>query len=148
LILIQIGAVIVGNDVQFTYAKLAYGLRALNARTDCILLATNTDHSMPLPGGPLPGAGAVVAAISTASQRQPLVAGKPEQLLMDIAVQRCRLNRSRTLMVGDKLDTDILFGQRGGMRTALVLSGVTSSSEISVSDIRPDFVLNSIAELI
>jgi phosphoglycolate/pyridoxal phosphate phosphatase family enzyme len=144
----DVGAVVVGNDVNFTYPKLAYALRCLLARPDSLLIATNPDSSTPMPNGFLPGAGAIVAAVAAASRRTPLVMGKPEQMLLDMAVERCSLDRARTVMVGDKLDTDIVFGQRGGLKSILVLSGVTSADEAASADIKADYTLASVADLV
>lgn len=145
----EIGAVVVGIDTQFSYTKMAYAVRCLHANPNVLLIATNTDATLPVPGGVLPGGGSVVAAVSTAAQRAPLVMGKPEPLLLDIAIAQCKLDPARTLMVGDKIDTDILFGLRGGLKTLLVLSGVTTRAELDRSvDIRPHYVLSSVADML
>jgi ribonucleotide monophosphatase NagD (HAD superfamily) len=77
-----------------------------------------------------------------------LVAGKPSRLIIDKALERLGVPAAACLVVGDRLETDILMGQRGGMATALVLSGVTRRDELARAAVQPDYVLNSVADLL
>lgn len=122
----DIGAVVVGLDTKFTYSKAAYALLHLQSSTDCIFVATNPDNTYPAAGGRiLPGGGAVVKMIEYAAQKTPVVVGKPSQWFLDQIIESYKLDRNRTLMVGDKLSTDILFGNQGHIKTLLVFTGVT-----------------------
>ncbi len=103
--------------------------------------ATNTDMSIPQARGIAPGNGTLVAAVAAATGKAPLVAGKPEAPLFHAAAKR--LNAERPLVVGDRLDTDILGGNRAGFATAAVLTGVDTTSTILAArtDERPDYLL-------
>ena len=143
----SIGAIIAGIDPNFTYTKLAYALKALE-NEDCKFIATNMDNSYPSSGGLLPGGGSIVTCIAYASRRTAEVMGKPENLMLKLILEKFKINPKRAIMVGDKLETDILFGNRGGLDTALVLTGVSCMKDIIETKISPTFVLNSINELI
>ena len=142
----NIGAVIVGIDPYFTYTKLAYAHKCLQ-KSDCLFIATNTDNSFPGANCLLPGGGSIVAAVKTAANKEPLVMGKPEPLLLKIAMEKFNLDPERTCMIGDKLETDIAFGKNGGLKTVLVLTGVSSREDAAISNIAPDYILESIDDL-
>ena len=137
--------VVVGLDRDFTYEKLRTGL--WNLMNGAELIATNTDPLLPVEHGFLPGAGAIVSALETASGRPAFVVGKPNPPMMDIVLGHLRIPAHECTLVGDRLDTDILAGTRCGMNTVLVLSGVETEESVRQSDIKPDIVIGSIAEL-
>ncbi len=142
----QIEVVIASFDRTFDYRKLNIGFQAL--RRGAHFLATNPDRTCPVEGGEIPDAGAVIGALEGCSGRKvELVAGKPSPLIMEAALERLGLPADACLMVGDRLETDIVMGRRVGMTTALVLSGVTKREDLSRSSIQPDYVLESIADL-
>ena len=91
--------------------------------------ATNPDRTFPTPEGFIPGAGAILAALEAATDVEPIIAGKPSPTLYEFALEKLGTQPEETLAVGDRLETDILGGQRAGLRTALVLSGVTTREE-------------------
>lgn len=109
--------------------------------------ATNTDMSIPQARGMAPGNGTLVAAVAAATGKYPLVAGKPEAPLFHAAAKR--LKADRPLVVGDRLDTDILGGNRAGFATAAVLTGVDTRHTILAarSDERPTYLLTDLTEL-
>ncbi len=88
--------------------------------------ATNPDKTFPTPRGEIPGAGAWISVIVTATGIEPIYAGKPAPYLLELARQRLGTTKEQTLVVGDRLETDIAGGQAAGMPTALVLSGVST----------------------
>ena len=137
--------VVVGLDRDFTYEKLRIGLRNILAGAE--LIATNTDPVLPVEHGFLPGAGAIVRALETASGRSAFVIGKPNPPMMDAVIDHLGLPAHECTLVGDRLDTDILAGSRYGMKTVLVLSGVETAESVRQSRIKPDAVIGSIAEL-
>ncbi|HID61895.1 MAG TPA: HAD-IIA family hydrolase [Anaerolineae bacterium] len=142
----EIEVVIASFDRTFDYHKLNIGFQAL--RRGARFLATNADPTCPVEGGEIPDAGAVIGALEGCSGRKvELVVGKPSPLIMEMALERLGLPAEACLMVGDRLETDIVMGHRAGMSTALVLSGVTRREDLSRSSIRPDYVLESIADL-
>ncbi len=138
-------AVVVGLDRSFSYEKMASGLREV--LEGALFVATNPDPTIPDEKGFLPGNGAQVAALQRASGTDPLVVGKPERIIMDIALDELETSPEHILTVGDRLDTDILAGIRAGTRTCLVLTGATEKADLETTDIRPDHVLESIADL-
>ena len=137
--------VVAGLDREFTYGKLTRALELL--MNGAGFIATNTDAMLPIEHGFLPGAGSMVAAIQAASGVVPDVVGKPNKPIMDVLLKEYGLKSEECVMVGDRLETDILAGIRAGMRTVLVLTGASGIEDIESSGIRPDTVLGSIADL-
>jgi len=137
--------VIVGLDRQFTYDKMSAALRLINQGAQFI--GTNPDLTLPTPSYARPGAGAILASLSAASGIQPTIVGKPEPLMLQQALARLNTRPEHTAMVGDRLETDILGGINAGLRTVLVLSGVTNAEMLAESSIRPDWVSDDIQAL-
>lgn len=140
--------VVVGLDRNFTYAKLAIALRAV--KKGARFIATNEDATLPMEFGMNPGAGAMVAALVWCSQKKPeIIVGKPNLILFEQALQELGTKPVETLLVGDRLETDILGGNDMGFYTVLVLTGASSEEDIKKSSDEhlPKLVLKSIAEL-
>ncbi|KAJ3122232.1 hypothetical protein HK098_003000 [Nowakowskiella sp. JEL0407] len=142
----EIGAVLFGFDLNINYHKLAKAHTYLQD-PNVHFLATNDDRTFPAGGKVFPGTGALLAVLSTSTGRSPTVLGKPTQNMLDVIVDKYHLNRERTCMVGDRLDTDIEFGKTGGLKTLLVFSGVTSESDLQTSSIQPDFTIKTLGHL-
>jgi len=152
----DIGAVLVGYDVHFSMAKLFKAASYLkNPR--CVFVATNTDRYFPLFNNPLavvPGTGTIVDAVISASDRQPIILGKPEQPMFDFLCQIHHIVPDKTLMVGDRIASDINFGRKFGMKTLLVETG--SNKEIDairnfqqgLHDLVPNFVTESLSNFL
>lgn len=138
-------AVVVGLDPKISYPKLTRAMRCLLEGADFI--ATNNDSSYPTPNGLAPGAGSLVAALAYASGREPTNVGKPAAPLFEAALSALGTSAARTLMIGDRLETDILGAANCGMPTALVMTGVTSPSRLEESNLRPDVVYDGLPEL-
>jgi glycerol-1-phosphatase len=120
-------AVVQGYGPDVGWVDLAEAAVAI--RAGAIWVATNTDRTLPTPRGPLPGNGSLVAALRTALDREPdLVVGKPEPALFEAAAQRA--GARRTIVVGDRLDTDIEGARRSGMDSLLVLTGVSGAPDL------------------
>jgi 4-nitrophenyl phosphatase len=139
-------AVVVGLDVELTYARLRTACSAI--RRGARFVATNLDANLPVEGEVWPGAGAIVAAIRTATGREPVSVGKPEPYPFQMALRRLGTSPSETLVVGDQVATDVLGGSRLGMRTALVLTGLAGAEEAERGPVRPDLVARDLAELL
>ncbi|MCS7011346.1 MAG: HAD-IIA family hydrolase [Anaerolineales bacterium] len=120
-------AVVFGIDRQITFQKMAEA--ALLVRRGLPFYATNPDKTFPTPRGEIPGAGAWVSVLVTASGVEPIFAGKPAPTLLEIACQRLGTPPGQTLVVGDRVETDIAAGQAAGMPCALVLSGVSTREQ-------------------
>lgn len=139
-------AVVVGLDREINYAKLRQAsLLVLNGVP---FIGTNPDRTLPTPEGMVPGAGAIIAAIESASGQRAQIIGKPETALLDSALGRLGLEPQQALMVGDRLETDIAAGQRAGCATALVLSGASSLSEAEAWEPAPDFIEADLSSLL
>lgn len=134
----EVDVVVAGLDFDLTYRKMARAVEAIGHGARFI--ATNADDRLPNETGFQPGAGACIAGITVASRVQPTIVGKPEPLMMHKAAEHMELDPADVVMVGDRLDTDILAAQRAGMMTALVLTGLTDRTMVAESDILPDYV--------
>jgi 4-nitrophenyl phosphatase len=142
----QPAAVVVGLDLAFTYDKLKTAHLAL--QQGARFIATNADTTLPTEAGLVPGAGSIVAALAAASGQQPLVIGKPETPMLDMAMRRMSVRPEETVMVGDRLDTDILAGERAGTATVLVLTGVSTREDLATADALPDVIVSDLPSLV
>ena len=120
--------VVVGLDREFNYQKMALALRLIQGGADFI--ATNTDSTLITEKGILPGGGSIVSAVQTACGRQPLVIGKPSRIIGKIVLDKLKLKPEDVLFLGDRLETDIAMGNKLGMKTALVLTGLSKREDI------------------
>lgn len=137
--------VVVGLDTQLTYAKLAEA--TLLIRAGARFIGCNPDVTLPSERGLMPGNGATLAYLQAATGVAPLIIGKPERAIFDAALEAMQVPAERAATLGDRLETDILGGQRAGMRSILVLSGATDATQLANSPIQPDWVFESIREL-
>lgn len=141
----DVAAVVATMDRQLTYEMLKRATLLIRAGADFI--GPNPDTAYPTPEGLVPGGGAIVAAIAASSGRQPLIMGKPESWIFRISMERMQLGVEDVASLGDRFETDIAGGQRLGMKTILVLSGVTTAAELDSSPIPPTWVFPGIREL-
>ncbi|MFB6183168.1 MAG: HAD-IIA family hydrolase [Haloarculaceae archaeon] len=139
--------VLVGSWTDdFDYGTMTTVLRA--AESDTPFVGTDPDRTFPSDDGPLPGSGAIVAALAGVLDRDPdLVVGKPSDYAVAAVLDAVDASPGDCLVVGDRLSTDVRLGERAGTTTALVLSGVTDRADVEASSIRPDYVLDSVADL-
>jgi len=137
--------VAVGLDMAVTYDKLRRA--ALEIRRGAKFVGTNADKTLPSAEGDIPGAGAIIAAIQAATDVTPLVIGKPERAMFDIALEKLGGAREATAMLGDRLETDIEGAQRAGLKSILVLTGITTHELLAQSKIQPDFVFENLDTL-
>ncbi|MDQ1911109.1 HAD-IIA family hydrolase [Paenibacillus sp. GD4] len=139
--------VLVGMDRAFTYEKLHQGMKAV--RHGAKLMAANPDPCCPVIDDLIPDTGALLKALETASQAEMVtVIGKPNPYMAHKALQKLGIPAERCLMIGDRLETDILLGRNSGMKTALVLTGIATQADIAAFQITPDYVLKTLGELI
>lgn len=137
--------VVVGLDRGLTYARLAAAALALESGAH--FLGTNPDTSFPDERGLVPGAGAILAALTATTGMQPTVIGKPEPLMFEQALQDLGGNYQDTVMLGDRLDTDILGAQRVRLATILVLTGVSSRADVQSTGIHPSAIVQDLVAL-
>jgi glycerol 3-phosphatase-2 len=137
--------VAVGGHDGFNYEELRIATQAV--RRGARLYAAGRDATFPMPDGPWPGTGAVVASVEVAGGKTAITVGKPERFIFDIArsvLAGCR----RVAIVGDNLAADISGGNRAGLTTILVLTGTTGGDELGDAEVSPDIVLPDLAALI
>ena len=145
----DVGAVVVGFDRNINYYKIQYAQLCINENPGCEFIATNTDAVTHLTDAQeWAGNGSMVGAIKGCTGREPTVVGKPSPLMIDYLCDKLGLDRGRICMVGDRLDTDILFGSDNGLKSLLVLSGVTTEEKLLSQEnvITPDYYADSIVD--
>lgn len=135
----------VGFHPEITYRELAAG--ALLVQRGAQFIGSNPDSTFPSEIGLLPGAGALIAFVATATGVTPTIIGKPGPIMFQEAMLRLGGTTDNTAMVGDRLGTDITGGKAAGLRTILVLSGITQPEELATSELQPDYILPDIAGL-
>ncbi|RMX63177.1 hypothetical protein DD238_005872 [Peronospora effusa] len=128
-------AVVCGLDRYFSYYKMAYATACVLQIPGCHFIGTNPDSTFPTDGAIIPGGGSLVRMLECAIGYPPeAICGKPSQDLLQTIIATYKLDPSRTCMVGDRLSTDIEFGNAGGLQTLLVLTGITQESDLSKID--------------
>ncbi len=141
-----VDAVVVAFDRTLDYRKLNTAYQAL--KNGARFFATNADKACPMPGGAIPDAGGTIAALEHMTGRKlELLAGKPSTLIVEVALQKLGLPAQRIMMVGDRLETDILMGQQAGMVTAVTLTGVSKREDVSQIATPPDYIIENLGEL-
>lgn len=139
--------VLVGSWTEaFGYEDMLAALQAVEDGT--AFLGTDPDRTVPAEVGEIPGSGAVVGSLAATVGRDPdAILGKPSEAALRFALDRLVVDPAACFVVGDRLETDIALGERAGMTTALVRSGVTGEEELVASDVDPDHVLDSLADI-
>eukprot|EP00824_Muranothrix_gubernata_P010825 TRINITY_DN23928_c0_g1_i1.p1 TRINITY_DN23928_c0_g1~~TRINITY_DN23928_c0_g1_i1.p1 ORF type:complete len:330 (-),score=62.93 TRINITY_DN23928_c0_g1_i1:79-972(-) len=146
----EIGAVVIGFDTYLNYYKVGYAKRCLDTIPGCLFIATNRDFTFPMDDQILPGGGVMVGCVVTCCAREPYIVGKPNTYALDALRDIHNVDLTRACMVGDRLDTDILFGIEGGVKTLLVLTGVSSREEVEAKDntIHPNYIAPALSTLL
>ncbi len=142
----KVEAVVVGGDRQLTYAKLHAAIHHI--LQGAAFIGTNPDLLVPTERGLAPEAGTTLAALQAATGIAPTLIGKPERPLLDLALQRMQATPEHTAILGDRLETDILGGQRLGMTTILVTTGVSAEAQIAETGITPDHVVHGLDQVV
>jgi 4-nitrophenyl phosphatase len=137
--------VVAGLDRQATFAKLAQATHFI--RLGARFIGTNPDKTWPSENEITPGAGAILAFLEAATGVKPFIVSKPEQVMFQQAMARMGSQAETTVMIGDRLETDILGGQHAGLKTILVLSGVSTEADIEQMGIQPTWIFRDIGEL-
>ena len=139
--------VLVGSwSREFDYDDMLAALQAVDAET--VFLGSDPDRTVPAEGETIPGSGAVIGALASTVGRDPsTVLGKPSRQALEFALDRLDAAPSDCLVVGDSPGTDVALGERAGMTTVLVLTGVTDATDVAESDVDPDYVLDSLADI-
>ena len=138
--------VVLGETRTYSFEAITKAVRLIGEGARFI--ATNPDVTGPSAQGPLPATGSVAAMITKATGREPYFVGKPNPMMFRSALNRIAAHSENTVMVGDRMDTDVVAGIEAGLDTILVLTGSTTEADISRYPFRPGLVLPSIAEAI
>jgi len=138
--------VVLGETRTYSFESITKAVRLIEGGARFI--ATNPDPSGPSTLGTLPATGSVAALISTATGRQPYFIGKPNPLMMRTALNRLEAHSETTVMIGDRMDTDIISGLEAGLRTVLVTTGSTRPDQVELFPYRPTRIVDSIADLV
>lgn len=134
--------VVVGLDYDVTYHKLE--LAVLNVRSGSTFIGTNADSNLPNERGMVPGAGSLVKLVEYATQTKPIMIGKPERIIMDMALQCSGLKRDEVVMVGDNYNTDVLAGIGAEIDTLMVYSGLSTKTDVAKQSILPTYQVDTL----
>lgn len=157
----KVGAVVCGFDMHLSYIKLAKAYKYLTRPGfsdpveeggeggGCHFILTNDDSTFPAKGGPWPGAGSLSAPLLFSTKREPTIVGKPHKPMLDCIVAVKQFDKSRAIMVGDRLNTDIEFAKEGGIASMLVLTGISKREEIEGEGAKtvPTYLIDSLGDL-
>lgn len=138
--------VVLGETVAYSFERITQAIRLILAGSRFI--ATNRDVNGPTDTGIVPATGAVAALISSATGVTPYFVGKPNPLMMRTALNTLDAHSEESVMVGDRMDTDIAAGTESGMETMLVLTGVTTRESVERFPYRPTHIYNSVADIL
>jgi NagD protein len=139
--------VVIAFDRTFTYAKLDTALQAVKGGAR--LIATNPDRTCPVEGGEIPDCAGMIAAVEAVTDRRvEVIVGKPSPIILEVALAALGVPAAESVIVGDRIETDIMMGKRSGLATILVLSGVTRPDDPRIAALAPDHVVRSVADLL
>ena len=139
--------VVIAFDRTFDYAKLDTALQAV--RSGARLIATNPDRTCQTEDGEIPDCAGMIAAVEAVTgQAVEVVVGKPSPIILEVALKRLGVAPADCVIVGDRIETDIVMGKRGGLATVLVLTGITRARDPRIAETSPDLVLGSIREIV
>lgn len=138
--------VVLGETRRYSFEAITTAIRLIERGARFI--ATNPDATGPSPDGPMPATGSVAALITRATGSEPYFVGKPNPMMFRSALNRIEAHSESTVMIGDRMDTDVVAGIEAGLETILVLTGSTRLADISRFPYRPAHVLDSIADVI
>ncbi|WP_102264470.1 HAD-IIA family hydrolase [Mesobacillus jeotgali] len=141
----DIDCLVVGYDTELTYDKLIDACKLINQGVDFI--ATNPDLVCPTSFGFIPDCGSICKIIETATGKKPLYIGKPNATMVELALKNNKFSKEQTIMIGDRLYTDIACGINAKVSTAVVLTGEAKANDIETTPFKPDYVFENINEL-
>ncbi|EMR08465.1 hypothetical protein PNEG_03293 [Pneumocystis murina B123] len=145
----SVGAVLCGLDLHINYLKYSRALRYLE-NEKVLFLITNSDSTYPASGGLFPGTGSCSAPLLNSSGRKAIFLGKPNPEMLQAIESKFKFNKSRTCFIGDRIDTDILFAKNSGIKSCLVLTGISKEDVIlkNTSNIMPDYYMEMLGNLL
>ena len=138
--------VVIGETRNYSFEAITKAIRLINGGSRFI--STNPDATGPSPEGPLPATGAINALITKATGKEPYIVGKPNPMMFRSALNKIGAHSHNTVMIGDRMDTDVVAGMEAGLHTILVMTGISDPAEIERFPFRPDEILDSVADLL
>ena len=144
----EVEVIVMGFDTELTFKKLEDVSKLLLLRPDIPYIATNPDYVCPTEFGSVPDCGSVCDMLYNVSGRRPLVIGKPEPLMPILAMDKWGYTKEETVVIGDRIYTDIKSGLNAGVTTILVMSGETTYEILEKSRQKPDYVMESAREIL
>lgn len=144
----EVDCIVMGFDTELTFKKLEDVSKLLLTRKDIPYIATNPDYVCPTEFGSVPDCGSVCDMIYNATGKRPIVIGKPEALMPELAMRQHGYTKEETAVIGDRIYTDIKSGLKAGIHTILVLSGETTQEILDASEEKPHMVLRDAGEMI
>lgn len=138
--------VVLGETRTYSFEQITHAIRLIS--NGARFIATNPDNTGPSPQGVFPATGAVAAMISRATGVEPYYVGKPNPLMMRSALRAIDAHSESSVMIGDRMDTDIISGMEAGMRTVLVLTGISTRESATRYPFQPTRILDSVADLV
>ncbi len=144
----EVDCIVMGFDTELTFKKLEDVSKLLLTRDEIPYIATNPDYVCPTEFGSVPDCGSVCDMIYNATKRRPLVIGKPEALMPQLAMQQHGYKKEETAVIGDRIYTDIKSGLNAGVMGILVMSGETTQEILDASEDKPHMVLQDAGEMI
>ena len=146
--LYDVDLIVMGFDTELTFKKLEDVSKLLLTKEDIPYIATNPDYVCPTEFGSVPDCGSVCDMIYNATKKRPLVIGKPEPLMPQLAMQQHGYSKEETVVIGDRIYTDIKSGLNAGVTGVLVMSGETTQEILDASEEKPHIVLKDAGEMI
>jgi len=143
----SVEALVACLDYSFNYRKLKNALTLLSRSKDLHIVFTNPDTTVPLERTIIPGAGSITNSLRVFLTKEPIVIGKPSKIILEIALSLVDLSADEVVLVGDRLETDILAANRMGIFSILVMTGVTSPSDVPDRNFKPDLVISSVSDI-
>lgn len=143
----EVDCIVIGNDTELTFKKLEDMCKILLSR-DVPYIATNPDYVCPTEYGSVPDCGSFCDMIYNATKKRPVVIGKPEPLMPILAMDHTGITKEQTVVIGDRIYTDVKSGVNAGTISVLVLSGETTVDILNESDVKPDLVLDDCSPII
>lgn len=137
--------VVLGEVNNYNFEQITRAVRLI--KDGAMFIATNPDSTGPLEAGIVPATGALAALIQKATGKEAFFVGKPNPLMMRSALRYLGVHSEDTIMIGDRMDTDIVAGVMSGLDTILVLSGVSTRADVERFPYRPTYILNSVADI-
>lgn len=144
----QVECIVMGFDTELTFKKLEDVCRLLFTKKDIPYIATHPDYTCIMEFGLVPDLGCVCDMIYKSTGKRPVIVGKPQPLIPELAMKRCGCTKEETVFVGDQMDTDIPCGLNAGVTTLLVMTGETTQEKLDAAERKPTMVLKNAGEIL